>query len=317
MTAVDVVTLGETMGLLSAHEIGPWRNGHHMILGIAGSETNVAIGLRRLGHSVAWIGRVGSDAFGELILRELRAERVDTSHAIVDADTATGLMFKTRRTTVTSEVVYSRRGSAGSMLCPTDIDVDAIASARLLHITGITAALSPTARQAVARAVDIAQEHRVPISMDVNYRSALWSEPKASAALKEFVKHAAILFASENEAALLVGDLPLERAADALVHIGPAQVIIKRGELGYTALIDGTFYAGEAVPVAVADPVGAGDAFVAAYLASWLDGAPPADALIAANHAGSFVVAVPGDWEGLPTSAELRAFARRTDAVSR
>src|SRR5207237_6009499 len=117
--------------------------------------------------------------------------------------------------------------------------------------------------------------------------------------------------------ALIVGNRTADDAARALADLGPAHAIVKRGELGYVACIDGVVRSGAAFDVPVADPVGAGDAFVAGYLASWLDGADAADALRTANLAGAFVVAVPGDWEGLPTPADLAAFADRTDAVTR
>lgn len=315
--AAEFVTFGETMGLLAADEIGPLRNGHRMVLGVAGAEGNVAIGVSRLGRRAAWFGRVGADPIGHLVLRELRAEGVDTSHAVVDPEAPNGFMLKVRRTAATSEVVYARRGSAGSRVCIDDVPVDLIRTARVLHVTGITPALSQTARSAVFHAINIAKSFGVAVSLDVNHRTALWSDAQASAVLRDLVSGCDLLFASENEAALVVGDLEPEEAARALSELGPKHVVIKRGELGYLAAIDGEVFAEPAVFVPVVDPVGAGDAFVAGYLASWLDGAPTTEALQTANLAGAFVVAVPGDWEGLPTRAELRAFASRTDAVSR
>jgi len=313
----ELVTFGETMGVLSADEIGPLRSGHRMLLGVAGTESNVAIGVSRLGHRAAWVGRVGADALGQVILRELRAERVDVTHAIVDPVAPNGFMLKTRRTTATSEVTYLRRGSAGSRLSPADLPGALVAGARVLHVTGVTAALSENAHETVCRAVESARDAGVTVSFDINHRSGLWTDARASAVLRDLVPHCDIVFASENEAALVVGDWPADTAARALAKLGPRQAIVKRGELGYTACIDGEMYSGAAVDVPVADPVGAGDAFVAGYLASWLEGAAPVDALRTANLAGAFVVAVPGDWEGLPTRAELIAFANRTDAVTR
>jgi 2-dehydro-3-deoxygluconokinase len=317
--AVDVVTVGETMGLLSADEIGPWRSGHRMVLGIAGAESNVAVGVRRLGRSAAWISRVGNDPIGRLIVRELRGEGVDVSHVVVDDVAPTGFMFKVHRTTATSEVMYARSGSAASRLCPGDLPEGLIASARVLHLTGITPALSASARETVERAVQVAHDHRVPISLDVNHRNALWSRSEASLVLRALVPHCTLVFASEHEATLLAAadDGSAAASAVAIAALGPSHVLVKRGELGYAALIEGRSYAGDAVAVTVADPVGAGDAFVAGYLTRWLDGATPEEALETANLAGAFVVAVPGDWEGLPTRAELASFAARTDAVTR
>jgi len=315
--AVEVVTLGETMGLLSADEIGPWRTGHKMVLGIAGAESNVAVGLRRLGHSVAWVARVGDDPIGRLTLRELRAEGIELANVVVDSEAASGFMFKVHRTTASSEVIYARAGSAGSRLRVGDVPDGVIAAARLLHITGITMAISASARQAVVHAVDVACEHGVPVSLDVNHRAALWSDTEATAVLRELAHRCTFVFASEPEAALLVGPRSPADAAAAIAALGPSHVLVKRGERGYVALVSGVAYADAAVVVPVADPVGAGDAFVAGYLASWLAGETPERCLETANLAGAFVVAVPGDWEGLPTRAELAAFASRTDAVTR
>lgn len=313
----EVVTLGETMGLIAADEIGPLRRGHRMVFGIGGAESNVAIGLARLGHRAAWVGRVGDDEVGRLVLREMRGERVDVSHVVVDAAAPTGWMLKVRRTAASSEVSYARRGSAGSRLCPDDIPDGVVARARVLHITGITPALSESARAAIWHAVDIAIAAGVPVCLDVNHRPSLWSENTARTILRELVPRCDLIFASEPEAALVVGDEDPVEAARLLTKLGPRHAVIKRAEHGYVAMVDGQVLRGPAVRVPVVDPVGAGDAFVASYLASWLDGASSAQALHNANLAGAFVVAVPGDWEGLPTCAELAAFTDRTDAVQR
>jgi 2-dehydro-3-deoxygluconokinase len=309
--------MGETMGLLAADELGPLRNGHRMVLGVAGAEGNVAVGVSRLGRRAAWISRVGADPIGRLVLRELRGEGVDVSYAKVDPEAPNGYMLKVRRTAATSEIIYSRRGSAASRLCADDVPSELVRTARVLHLTGITPALSQSARSAVFHALNMAKSFNVAVSLDVNHRSALWSDAEASSVLRELVSGCNLLFASENEAALIVGNLEPADAARALRDLGPSHVVIKRGELGYVAIVNGELFSEPAVPVPVVDPVGAGDAFVAGYLASWLEGMPTAMALQTANLAGAFVVAVPGDWEGMPSRAELSAFANRTDAVTR
>jgi 2-dehydro-3-deoxygluconokinase len=313
----ELVTLGETMGVLAASEIGPLRNGHGMRLGVAGAESNVAIGVARLGRRAAWIGRVGADAVGRMILRELRGEGVDVSRAVVDPDAPNGLMLKVQRTSATAEVVYVRQDSAGSRLRPDDVAAEFVASARVLHVTGVTPALSDTARATVFHAVEVARSAGVTVSLDVNHRAKLWSDDEAAAVFRELVKQCDIVFASEHEAALVVGECAPDDAASRLADLGPRHAIIKRGGQGYAARVDGEAFNGAAVPVPVADPVGAGDAFVAGYLASWLGNAGPAQTLATANRTGAFAVATPGDWEGLPTRDELAAFARRTDAVTR
>src|ERR1700761_1295703 len=131
-----LVTLGETMGLVVQGSPGAPRNGEPMSFGIGGSESNVAIGVRRLGVPAAWIGRVGDDPAGAMIVRELRAEQVE---AMVTVDPApTGLMMRWRPAAQRGRVEYYRRGSAGSHLCAADIPDELVAGAAVFHASGIT-----------------------------------------------------------------------------------------------------------------------------------------------------------------------------------
>ena len=143
-------------------------------LSAAGSESNVAIGVCRLGYSASWTGRVGADELGQMILASLRAEGVDVSRTVIEPSVQTALMFKERRGPNVARVTYYRSGYAGSRLSTEDLDESLISAARVLHVTGITLALSETARAAAYAAVEIARSAAVPVSFDFNYRSALW-----------------------------------------------------------------------------------------------------------------------------------------------
>lgn len=312
----DVVTLGETMALLYAEDIGPLRHARHLRLSVAGAESNVAIGLRRLGHRARWLGRVGDDQFGEMVLSTLRAEMVDVV-ATVDPLRPTGLMIKSRRTANTTSVQYYRAGSAASALAPEGLDLDAIASSRIFHVTGVTAALSETARDALIAAVDHARASAVAVSFDVNYREALWEPPAAVEVLAELARRAEILFASSDEAALLTGRRDTDDQLAALRRLGPSDVVIKQGAQGASAVIDGSRVIAPAVSVPAVDPVGAGDAFVAGYLAARLEGAEPAVRMRLGCAAGAFAVTVAGDWEGLPTRRELALLENAAGTVTR
>ncbi|MGH3435161.1 MAG: sugar kinase [Sciscionella sp.] len=308
-----LVTLGETMGLLTPCDSGPLHHVSALRLGIAGSESNVAIGVCRLGAEASWIGRVGQDEVGDLVIRELRAENV-TVLAARDA-APTGLMLKTRRTADITRVRYYRAASAGSRLAPSDVDEDAIGAAAVLHVTGITPALGDGPAAAVAAAVEIARGRGVTVSLDLNYRAALWDSAVAASALRDLVKRADIVFASEHEAALITGAGEPQDMASGLAGLGPPQVIIKRGHRGCVALIDGVAHRQVAVPVHAVDPVGAGDAFVAGFLAELLAGRPPASRLATAATTGAFAVTVVGDWEGLPRRDELAMLDAPDDVV--
>jgi 2-dehydro-3-deoxygluconokinase len=329
-----VVTLGETMGLLSNAQPGPLAHASTMQLGIGGSESNVAIGLSRLGVDVTWFGRVGDDSVGRLVAREIRAEGVD-ARVTIDDGAATGLMIKERRTSTSQNVTYYRAGSAGSRLSAADLDEAAIASADVLHLTGITPALSGSAAQAVRRAADVAREAGVLVSFDVNYRRALWSTDDAATFCREFAAGCDVLFAGEDEAAMLLGPAataslatdaaagsPSDAAAAAaalargLAELGPRQAVVKCGAAGAVAMVDGQLVTQEAVPIVAHDTVGAGDAFVAGYLAELAAGNDAPTRLQTAVTVGAFVCLAAGDWEGLPRRPELGLLHAR-EAVTR
>jgi 2-dehydro-3-deoxygluconokinase len=298
-----LVTLGETMGLLRAAASGDVSQVEDFRLGIGGAESNVAIGVRRLGGAADWIGRVGDDGVGRRILRELRAEGVG---ALAISDRApTGLMMKSSRIAGATTVEYFRTGSAGSHLAPEDVDPDVIAHAGVLHVTGITPALSPSAALAVDRALELALAAGVTVSFDVNHREALWPSGEAPDVYRRIAERSNIVFAGETEATLLVGQAPIEELAARIAALGPTQVVIKLGDRGCLALVDGREYRVPAIPIVPVDTVGAGDAFVAGYLAELLDGAAIDVRLATATRAGAFACLADGDWEGLPTRREL------------
>ncbi|WP_227878579.1 sugar kinase [Arthrobacter dokdonensis] len=313
---IDVVTIGETMALMRSVAPGPLSHAASLELGIGGAESNVAIALRRLGASVAWIGRVGSDSLGDLVLRELRAEDLQLS-AVRDGTAPTGLMIKERRTADAVNVMYYRAGSAGSRLSPEDIPTDLIIGAKLLHVTGITPALSASAADAIHYAVARAREAGTLVSFDLNYRSALWSSAEASIAFQALIAKADVVFAGDDEAAIAVGECTgPDTLARRIAGLGPSQVIIKRGAAGATALVDGELFTQPAVPIRPVDTVGAGDAFVAGYLAELLRAEPVAQRLVTAVRTGAFACLVPGDWEGMPRRSEL-AMLEATEQVFR
>ncbi len=291
------------MGLIVQSEPGAPRNGEPMTFRIGGSESNVAIGICRLGVPATWIGRVGADAAGDLILRELRAEGVQALATIDPAPT--GLMLRWRPTAMHGRVEYHRRASAGSHLQSSDITPDAIEQSAVFHASGITLALGAGPAAAVQTAARIARDSGRLVSFDLNYRRALWAEAEAAPVLTAAVRDADIVFAGLEEARIVAGTVDPLDAALALEALGPTQVLIKLGADGCLARIDGTTVALAAPVVTVIDTVGAGDAFVAGYLAELIEGAVPSRRLATAVAAGAFAVTSAGDWEGLPRRATL------------
>ncbi|MFI6626007.1 sugar kinase [Streptomyces sp. NPDC050528] len=309
-----LVTVGETLGVLSAAGPGPLTLGTTLRLGIAGAESNVAVGVSRLGGRATWIGRVSDDELGELVLRELRAEGV-TALAVRDP-APTSLLLKERRTSSQHRMRYYRTATAGVRLSPEDIPEEVVAGASVLHVTGITPALGESPARAVRRAVDIARDAGVLVSLDINFRSLLWNEDEARAAVLPLLRDSDLVFAGPHEARLAVPDRhEPEELAKGICELGPSGAVIKLGAEGAFALVDGRPYRQPALPARVHDSVGAGDAFVAGYLAELLAGAAPALRLDTAARLGAFAVGTEGDWEGLPRRAELALLDHHDDVL--
>lgn len=305
----DVVTLGETMVLLMAEQVGPLREATHFRRMVGGAESNVAVGLCRLGHTAGWISRVGNDDFGRVVLRRLRGEGVDLAHAGVDADAPTGLMVRERREVGAIEVLYYRRGSAAGRLGPGDVPAGYVAGARHLYLTGITPALSASCRQAAFHAAEVARGAGVSVVFDPNMRTRLWSPEEARPVLRDLVARSDVVLPGLAEAELITGESDPLLAAQTLLALGPRLAVLKLGAAGALALTaDGHAVETPAAPLPrVVDPVGAGDAFAAGLLAATLDGAELPDALALAARCAAHVMSAPGDMENLPYRHELDA----------
>ncbi|MET1018841.1 MAG: sugar kinase [Microterricola sp.] len=313
---MSVVTLGESLGLLVASRIGRLELVPTMDLGFGGAESNVAIGLARLSVPVTWMGRLGNDALGRLIERELRAEGVNSA-ATHDPTAPTALMLKERPAVGSSAVSYYRAGSAGSRLGPEHLDVARIREARILHVTGITAALGAGPRAALEAAIDAAIDGGTIVSFDVNHRSRLWSHATAASAYREIAARADVVFAGNDEAELLTGEREPAAQAAAIIELGPTQAVVKLGAEGAYAFADGHAVEQPAFPVHAVDTVGAGDAFVAGYLAELLAGASLSGRLRTAAACGAIACTAPGDWEAAPDRAAIARLLGASDPVQR
>jgi 2-dehydro-3-deoxygluconokinase len=322
----EVVTLGECLISLVASTRGPMAEAATFERTVTGAEANVAVGLARLGRSVAYVGRVGDDAFGTVVLRRLRAEGVDISRLATEPGAPTGVMFRELRELVPMEVIYHRAGSAASHLGVADVDGAAglLRGARWVHLTGITPALSASAADAVRHAVDLAREGGATISLDLNIRRRLWSEVQAVPVLRDLARSCHVVLGGLDEIAVVGGlaatlqaggHVDPGRAAASLLGDSTDRVVVKLGAAGALELrSDGSSIqsAGFAVPHVV-DPVGAGDAFTAGYIALTLEGAAAPLALRAANACGAAVVASVGDLAGLLTRTELATLLSTPD----
>ena len=309
-TTFDVVTLGEAMLMLVAAEPGPLEQVESFHKRTAGAETNVAIGLARLGLKVGWASRLGTDSMARYLLRELQAEGVDCSRVVCDPDQRTGLQFKGRVVDGSDPPVeYHRKGSAASLMGPDDIDADWLRQSRHLHVTGVFPALSPNTLDATRNAIATMRAAGRTVSFDPNLRPTLWASPETMrATLNSLAATCDWVLPGVEEGCFLTGHRQPEHIATHYRERGARLVVVKLGPEG--AYFDGPAGSGyvPAFPVSrVIDTVGAGDGFAVGVISALLEGRAVAEAVKRAAWIGARAVQVLGDTEGLPTREQLVA----------
>ncbi|HEY2279443.1 MAG TPA: sugar kinase [Streptosporangiaceae bacterium] len=308
--APDVVCLGETMAMVAPDPPRPLTAARTLALSQGGAESNVAIWLARLGCPAAWCSRLGDDALGRRVLAEVAAAGVDTSPVVLDASAPTGVYFKDPQPNATS-VLYYRDRSAAARMDERDADRALAVPRRLLHLTGITPALSDSCAHAVDHAITRAAQLGVTVSFDVNYRPALWPNPDAAAtALGRLARRCGVVFVGCDEAALLWG---ASSVSDIQAALGsPGTLVVKDGPRAARSTDDGSSVTTvAALPVEVVEPVGAGDAFAAGWLYGWLRGLPAAARLRLGHLIASSALGSATDHGELPLSpAALEELAR-------
>lgn len=311
MSRLDVFTFGETMVLYQPEQMLPLEYINKFPKGMGGAETNVAIGLTRLGHNVGWFSKLGDDPFGRFILKTVRGEGVETSSCRITDQAPTGLIFKEQLSPENMNVYYYRKGSAASLIEPDDLDEEYISKAKILHLTGITPALSESCYQTVMRAIEIAKKHHMLIVFDPNVRLKLWSKEKAKKVLSEIASYADVILPGMDEGELMTGFTKPEDVAAALMGESEKTIVIKLGSNGaYLHTKNEQVYI-EGFPVQqVVDPVGAGDGFAAGIISGILRQEPWPQIVKRANAIGAIVVGMRGDFEGLPTFETVEQYIR-------
>lgn len=301
---VEVVTFGESMALLIAEGGKGLEYARNLEPSFGGAESNVAIGLARLGHACGWCGRLGNDPFGHRVIKAIRGEGVDVSRSELTDEAPTGLMIR-ENVAGKSSVYYYRKLSAASRMRPEHLDESYIAGAKILHVTGITPALGPSCTETIAAAMDMAKRNGVKVSFDPNLRLKLWSVEEARKALLPLAMKADYFLPGLDELKLLYETESMDAILAKLDEL-PGVSVIKGGE-------DQTYLYNEgrltSVPYfkaeRVIDTVGAGDGFCAGFLSGLLRGYSLEEAVRLGNLIGSQVIQAVGDWEGLPTAAEI------------
>jgi 2-dehydro-3-deoxygluconokinase len=270
----DVLALGETMAMLAPTDAKSLATTNALTLDIGGAESNVAMHLAASGHSVAWASRLGDDPFGTRILATVAAAGVDVSLVVTDPLAPTGVYFKDPSH---SRVHYYRAGSAASQMSTEWVDSLPITSARMVHLSGITPALSPTCAAVVDHLLNVARDRGVPVSFDVNYRAPLWSVAHAAPILAGFAARADVVFVGRDEAEVLWGTATAAAIRQLLAK--PERLVVKDADIGATEFIGETETFVASPVVSVVEPVGAGDAFAAGYLSALLRGSTSRESL--------------------------------------
>ena len=294
----DLITLGETMLALSPPAGQSLQTAPMLVVDHAGAESNTSVGLARLGRRVAWVSRLGDDPAGDRILQALQSEGVETSWVKRDPQRPTGLLFKDP---AGGRVRYYRDGSAASRLAPEDLTGVPMASALAVLVTGVTALLGPQSASAALALLAEAQGLR---AVDPNLRVGLWGSPRRVELVLPLIGSCDLVLGGEDELSELLGSASPEALARGCASRGPREVVVRsREQLGVLDR-DGHWMERADPRSAAVDPVGAGDAFNAGYLAMRLQGAPIPVALAAGVRCGAAVAQQLGDTAGFPRSLD-------------
>src|SRR5690554_1773915 len=284
------ITIGETMVLVTPASNESLEAADAFSLDIGGAESNVATHLAALGHEASWVSRVGDDALGRRLTAMVRARGVDTSMVEVSSDAPTGVYFKNPG----DGVLYYRRGSAASTLDPSVLEQVPLLDAALVHVSGITPALSASCSALMDSVLDRLEETSTLVSFDVNYRPALWSVADAAPRLHRLAQRADVVFVGLDEAETLWGTQSPDEVR-AILH-APSRLVIKDSDVGATEYApEGEMFV-PALEVDVIEAVGAGDAFAAGYLAADLDGREAFDRLTAGHQRAALVLRSMSDY---------------------
>jgi 2-dehydro-3-deoxygluconokinase len=273
-------------------------------LDVAGAESNVAMYLADHGIDARWISRLGDDAFGRRVLGRVRASGVDVSGVRTDPERPTGLLFKDpgKSDVGGTKVTYRRQGSAASAMGPDTLELDAARTADVWHLTGITPALSPDCRALVEAALAGAtpDKGRPAVSFDVNFRPAVWQGRDPADLLRGYAQAADMVFVGLDEAQALWG-AHLADAEDVRTLLPePRILVVKDGAIAATMFCDETSVVVPAPQVDVVEPVGAGDAFAAGFLAALLQGRSAEHCLRSGHLTAAAALSVTGDHGPLP-----------------
>lgn len=307
-TVFDLCSLGEPMvefNQARGADERAWRQG------FGGDTSNMAIAAARLGARVAYVTRLGDDAFGAMLRALWREEGVSVEGVATDTQAPTGVYFVTHGP-AGHAFSYLRAGSAASRMSPATLPLDVIGASRALHVSGISQAISTVACDAVFAAIAAARDAGAKVSYDPNLRPKLWPRDRARAIALATMTECDWCLPSREDAEWMFGTGDADAVIDACRKAGAKGVVYKRGADGCTIDDGRTRVAIASHRVAAVDATGAGDCFDGAFLARLAAGSAPLDAARYANAAAAIATTGYGAVEPLPRPAEVEALLRRT-----
>lgn len=308
-----ILTVGEPIGLFIAKEEAKLEDVQSFSTSVAGAELNVAIGLTRLGHEVGYVTKLGTDPFGRQILRAMRENGIDISHAMTTDNALTGFMLKSKTSCGDPDIYYYRKESAATTLCPEDLREINIRKWDALHMTGIFPAISQSAYEASLYIMHLAKSAGIPIFFDPNLRPQLWPNQEMMVVMiNHLASFADYMLPGVKEGQILCGSSDPEEIGAFFLHQGAKAVIVKTGADGaQTIQAGGSFHTNAYQPEKIVDTVGAGDGFAVGVISGVLEGESMEQAVRRGAAIGAIQIMNISDNEGLPTREELRQFQER------
>lgn len=307
---MDILAMGEP--LMEFSEVSDATRGRIYLPGFGGDTSNFAVAAARQGASVGYYTRVGADAFGDQFMQLWESEGVDTHLVVRDPDAHTGLYFITY-TPDGHQFTYHRKGSAASRMRPVDVPEQELSQVRVLHVSGISQAISDSACDAVFRAIAVAKAHGVMVSYDANLRLRLWSLDRARAVIHATAALSDIFLPSLEDAQQLTGLADPDQIVDRYLAMGVTTMALKLGRKGVMVATQHERHLVEGYRVDTVDATGAGDTFDGAFVTRLLDGATPVAAARYANAAAALSTTGYGAVAPIPTRAAVEAFLAGRD----
>ena len=271
---IDVVTLGEAMLRIWTPTGERLSNAESFRVSVGGAESNVAVALHQIGKSASWISRLSSGPLGDRISQEIGRHGVDLSGVTWDDESRTGLYFVELSAAPRPVMVhYDRANSAASKMSIANVDFSIIESAKVFHISGITPALSSSCAELSLAAVSHAKTHGVKVTIDINYRSRLWSELDAGKTLTKMCECATLVICTREDAKDVFGitGTSEEVIRELSKKLKVDKLVLTDGAVGAVSLNNGQVKLTQSIKTDTIDRVGAGDAFAAGVISGVID----------------------------------------------